>query len=292
MSAGAPIVVEPLGPFSLAASARFIAGWPPGATTQPHEPGTVRLAFALDSYEGHAGAVIREDDGVLSIRVTDESQAQAIARQVKRVLSLDHDARDLPRVVSGDPVVARAHRASGGLRPVLFNSPYEAAAWSILSARTHHRQAQDIRAEISRTVGATLDVDGVEMAAFPTPQQLLELQGLTGLGEEKMRRLRGVAEAALAGGLDPYRLRELGAPDALAELQAVRGIGPFYAGLILVRATGATDLLPPGAEPRLLGAVARAYDRGETITPAELEDIAEGWRPYRTWIAVLMRVAG
>ncbi|MGH2442226.1 MAG: DNA-3-methyladenine glycosylase 2 family protein, partial [Chloroflexota bacterium] len=63
----------------------------------------------------------------------------------------------------------------------------------------------------------------------------------------------------------------------------------FYAGLILIRATGCTDQLSLGSEPRILRAVAHAYGRGETITPAELRDLAERWRPYRTWITVLMR---
>jgi hypothetical protein len=28
------------------------------------------------------------------------------------------------------------------------------------------------------------------------------------------------------------------------------------------------------------------------VTPDELAAIAEGWRPFRTWTAVLLRVAG
>ena len=62
--------------------------------------------------------------------------------------------------------------------------------------------------------------------------------------------------------------------------------------LILLRATGVTDVLTSG-EPRLPSYVAHFYGTGPgPATPAELERITEGWHPFRTWTAVLVRVAG
>lgn len=66
------------------------------------------------------------------------------------------------------------------------------------------------------------------------------------------------------------------------------GIGPFSAELVLIRGVGTTDILPT-AEPRLLRAVARAYELDHEPDLAELGRIAETWRPYRTWVAVLLR---
>jgi DNA-3-methyladenine glycosylase II len=66
----------------------------------------------------------------------------------------------------------------------------------------------------------------------------------------------------------------------------------MYATLILLRATGITDALT-FAEPRLRGYVAHFYGTGtDPASPQELERIAEAWRPFRTWAAVLIRVAG
>ena len=42
--------------------------------------------------------------------------------------------------------------------------------------------------------------------AFPRPQRLLELSEAKGLNAEKVRRLHGLAEAALDGRLDTERL--------------------------------------------------------------------------------------
>lgn len=69
------------------------------------------------------------------------------------------------------------------------------------------------------------------------------------------------------------------------------GIGPFYAALIVVRATGFVDVLPD-QEARLLGLVERLYGLAGPPGPQELAGIAETWRPMRTWAAVLVRAAG
>jgi DNA-3-methyladenine glycosylase II len=80
--------------------------------------------------------------------------------------------------------------------------------------------------------------------------------------------------------------------DALAQLRQLPGIGPAYATLILLRATGVTDVMTFG-EPRLPGYVAHFYGTGPgPASQADLERISQAWRPYRTWTAVLIRAAG
>ncbi|HSH58510.1 MAG TPA: hypothetical protein VK988_02495, partial [Acidimicrobiales bacterium] len=123
------------GPFSLAASVRFIAGWPPAKDLAAGDEDGVRLCFALDSFRGHAGVIIREDGEGLTGHATGDGTPDEVRSQTARILSLDHDATGLERVLRDDAVVGRLHQESGGLRPVLFHSPYEAAAWSVISAR-------------------------------------------------------------------------------------------------------------------------------------------------------------
>ena len=107
----------------------------------------------------------------------------------------------------------------------------------------------------------TFELAGEPVVAFPQPDRLLEAVALPGLSEEKIARLRGVAQAAQAGELDASALRRLGPDAAWSALQEIRGIGPFYAGLIVLRASGFADALLPMPEPRVLasrGAVLRA----------------------------------
>jgi DNA-3-methyladenine glycosylase II len=77
----------------------------------------------------------------------------------------------------------------------------------------------------------------------------------------------------------------------MAALQELPGIGPTYAGLILLRSTGATDIVTLG-EPRLPSYVSKYYGLAHPATPNELSKLAEAWRPFRTWAGVLIRVAG
>jgi DNA-3-methyladenine glycosylase II len=80
--------------------------------------------------------------------------------------------------------------------------------------------------------------------------------------------------------------------DALATLRELRGIGPFWAEGILLRAVGTTDAVTLGEK---LGRqrAAEAYDAPEVAEDdAAFLALAEGWRPYRTWVSVLLRAAG
>ncbi|MDX6676575.1 MAG: DNA-3-methyladenine glycosylase, partial [Solirubrobacteraceae bacterium] len=124
----------------------------------------------------------------------------------------------------------------------------------------------------------------------PLPSRLVDVQAGPGLPEEKAARLRGVAQAALDGQLEPERLRTIEPEAALGELRRLRGIGPFYASLILVRAAGLADV--PIDEPRALTSAAHHYGLDAPPDPAAWATMAERWRPFRTWAIVLLRVAG
>jgi len=140
--------------------------------------------------------------------------------------------------------------AHPGLRPVLFHSPYEAAAWAMLSQRRHRSQATALRRRISAQIGQQFELGGQTEHAFPVPDRLLGLTGFPGLEPRRLERLHGVARAALQGKLEPGRLAAMGTEEAMAELRAMPGLGPVYAGLVLLRSTGVTDALT-AAEPRL-----------------------------------------
>ena len=76
--------------------------------------------------------------------------------------------------------------------------------------------------------------------------------------------------------------------EAMADLKKLPGIGDFSAGLILLRGAGDPDAVP-GQEPRLARAVALAYGLPGPATPEQLREISENWKPYRTWVTLLMR---
>lgn len=275
------------GPFSLAAAAGFGFGQREATTGD-----TMRLAFVLDGQSGQVGVILEQAaDGVVRGRWQGDGATEAVSSQTARVLSLDHDGDAWLEVGRRDPVIGTLQAAHPGQRPVLFHSPYEAAAWCVISARRPHHESTVMRRRIAEQLGRRFELDNQPMDAFPTPERLLALDASSGLPEEKVVRLHGVARAALDGRFDVDALLRLGPDAAMTSLRELRGIGPFYAALIAIRATGFTDVLPEG-EPRILAYAGKHYGDGSPLSPNRLAAVAEPWRPFRTWAAVLIRLAG
>jgi DNA-3-methyladenine glycosylase II len=253
----------------------------------------MRLAFVTDDMAHHAGVCLTQGpDGVVSADIETDGDPEAAWRQALRVLSLDHSGAAWAEVGRQDPVIGRLQDQHEGLRPVLFHSPYEAAAWAIISARRHRSTAAVIRERICDDLGQAFTLAGERLAAFPLPTRLLAAESLPSIAPRRMPWLHAVARAALDGMLDPARLAAMDPAAAITRLRELPGIGPAYATLITARATGATDILT-FSEPRMPEYVAHFYGLGPA--PATLEQLAElsqKWQPFRTWAAVLLRVAG
>jgi DNA-3-methyladenine glycosylase II len=290
------------GPFSLTAAASF--GFGPGTGRPYPEAGLMRLAFVADDLRHQVGVVIRQEPGGdlaaefagpaddaaggATGGATDGAAAEA---QIRRILCIDQPAAGWLAAGRADPVLGAVQATHAGLRPVLFHSPYEAAAWAMLAQRRHRSQAAAVRHRLAAAIGRGFDLAGEREYAFPLPEQLLALDSFPGIDAVRMQRLHGVADAALAGRLEPARLAAMPAEEAMPELQSISGLGPVYAGLVYLRATGVTDALT-ASEPRLASYLRHYYRLAETPDAQAIRRIAEPWRPFRTWAGVLFRVAG
>jgi DNA-3-methyladenine glycosylase II len=278
--------LTPQGPFSLAASKAFIEGFP-AAPALPTAGAAVRVAFSLEGSFGGAVAVLRqaERDGRVDVVVTASGPIDAVrARdQLARMFSLDIDGRLFASIGERDAIIGELQQQLDMLRPVLFPSPYEAAAWAVLSQRISMKQAAGIKARLATALGAQVEIDGRTVTTFPAPAVLLRTPSFEGIPSVKWQRLQTVAAAAQEGFLDGARLRALPADHAIASLQQLSGIGPFSAELIVIRGAGAPDVAPT-AEARITAIVAERY--GSSVAEA-----ARAWAPLRSWCSVLLRVA-
>lgn len=279
--------IVPNGTFSLKESVEFGFG-------QRHAEefdGIMRLAFCLDRSDRQVGVEVTQDAAGVHGTVRGDPVDEATVRaQVARVLSLDQDIAGFEDVGGRDPVIGQLQRVAPGLLPPLFYSPYEAAVWSVLSARRPAVQMAEVRRRLSEQHGATFQLAGKSVAALPTPAQLSTVKQFPGITPDKLERIHAVAKAALKGALDVSYLRSIGPDAAIGELQRLKGIGPFYSSLITVRAVGFTDALPT-EEPMVREAVGRLYGPSGPCSIEQLVEIAEKWRPYRTWCCVLIRAA-
>jgi DNA-3-methyladenine glycosylase II len=280
--------LEPGGPFSLHSAISFLQGFAP-ALHGRGQTGHLHLAFVPDGERRAAGACVRSLDGGLIVEVSGPAEPGAAARQVERILSLDVDGSGFPAVGERDPAIGRLQARYPGLRPVSFLSPFEAGAWFVLSQRIRAAQAVALKARITDELGERVAICGEERAAFPAPGVVAELEGLAGLPERKLATLRALAQAAAQGELDGERLRAMGGEAAVEELQRLPGVGPFTAQGIVVRGANEPDYLAT-AEPRMAQAAALAFGLDAPLAPEELARRGEAWRPYRSWVGLLLRV--
>lgn len=268
-------------PFSLQAAAAFAVSFP--GTQAADDDGGLRVAWAVDGDWRTVGVALRQDGEQIhgEFAGSPPSDLEAAARRdIERILCLDVDAREFLEVGRRDPVVGTLQKNAPGLRPVLFFTPYEAAAWSIIGQRIAMSQAAVVKQRLADGLG--------QAGAFPAPERLAELTGpQRGLTERKIEQLRGLGLAAAEGRLNRDRLRKMTVDDALADLQQLAGIGPFSAELVLIRGVGAPDALPT-VERRLEAATRALYGLDES---ADITSLAEGWRPFRSWVAFLVRAS-
>lgn len=261
------------GPWSLATSRRFWEGFTPSALATSDDPATLRTVFRVDHDWSRAAVDVTQDGSTAHLHLSGDGDLEAAAAQVCRFLSLDVDARGWTDVAGRDPVIADAQHRLPGLRPCGFHSPYEAAAWSVLSQRLRIVQAARLRDR--------LVADHGDDGAFPAPPTLATLEA--DLPGRKAEYLRAVAEAALDGLLDSAALRNMDPADAAGRVQQVRGLGPFAAELVVIRGANHPDALPR-QERRLAEEVAYRYGAERTLA-----EVSENWRPFRSWASVHLR---
>jgi DNA-3-methyladenine glycosylase II len=251
----------------------------------------MRMAFRVDGdLETAVGVEVRQRGDSLDLTVHGKADPDVVAAQVARIVSCDHDGEGFAHLGRRDPVIGALQQAAPGLRPALFYSPYEAAVWSVISARRARPQGIRLRERLNEAHGERFELSGQTVSALPAPSRLADLTDLPGLPADRLPRLHAVAAAAQRGDLDVDRLVALGPEAAAQAVQELPGIGPFYSQLIVVRACGFVDVLPAD-EARSRQAVHELYGITTPMTDEEYASFADRWRPYRTWAVVLVRAA-
>ena len=106
-----------------------------------------------------------------------------------------------------------------------------------------------------------------------------------GLSRAKTRYLKHLARSFLDGSLDPDGWAGLDDDGVIAELTKIMGIGRWTADMFLIFTLLRSDVLPLG-DVGLRRAMGTHYKGSGKLDTAEMERIAEAWRPWRsvaTW---------
>ncbi len=191
------------------------------------------------------------------------------------------ERRASEQLSEADPVLGALIAAVGPLGSSRSGRPdrddhYGALVRSITGQQLSVKAASSIYARLTARFGGRP----------PTPQEILaddpeELRAAAGLSRAKVSYLRSLAEHVLSGELELERMNKLPDEQVQAELLAVKGIGVWTSHMFLMFHLGRPDILPVG-DLGIRRAIERAYGLDELPAAAQMEEIAEPWRPHRT----------
>ncbi len=188
---------------------------------------------------------------------------------------------EIEHLSESDPVLARIIEQVGKLPRTRSGRPdpgdhYGALVRSIVGQQLSVLAARAIYARLTERFGGRA----------PTPQEILddepeELRAAAGLSRAKVGFLRSLAEHVLSGELELEKLDTLSDGEVIAELIAVKGLGEWTSHMFLMFELERPDVLAVG-DLGIRRAIERAYGLGALPDAAEMEALAEPWRPYRT----------
>ena len=239
--------------------------------------------------DGQAGAIeIRRDAAgiALTLHGIGTPGIFPVVQRCREMFDLDAPMQDIANVLSRDAVLGQLLNKTRGVRVPGAWDGFELTVRAILGQQVSVKAATTIAGRITRTYGEPFRDQGFSNLThvFPAPERLARARfNNTGLTRRRAATLRRVAQAVVNGSLSFDASQD---PEAFREsLIAIPGIGEWTAQYVAMRAMKNPDAFP-AADLGLL----RAFDEPgrQRLRPTQLEEMSQGWRPWRAYAAVLL----
>lgn len=250
-----------------------------------------RRSFRLGNARGHLTVAPGKKVNTLDISIRADAHARAnssppirqIAARARRIFDLDAEPSAIASAFADDPVLAPRLAQAGSIRvPGAFDG-FELGVRAILGQQVSVKGATTLAGRIVKRCGEALcEADGAITHYFPSPEALADgdLSGL-GLTGGRILALKAFSRAVANGKVNFSPAT--GLDEKIEELRAVSGIGPWTAHYIALRAIGEPDAFPAAD----LG-LRKAAGNGVPISTRAMEDMAQAWRPWRGYAALLL----
>ncbi|GAA2077311.1 AlkA N-terminal domain-containing protein [Aeromicrobium tamlense] len=219
------------------------------------------------------------------LELTDLRDLAPAVQRCRRLLDLDADPAAIDEALSADPLLARLVQEAPGMRLPGQVDGFEMVMRAIVGQQVSVAGARTILGRVARSRGTEVDLELAHRHglthAFATAESVAEAAPEEfAMPRGRAAAILAVAHAVASGDLDLHPGADRAA--ARERLLAVRGIGPWTADYVRMRALGDPDVLLD-TDLVLRRVLAReGLDRTRT----------ERWRPWRSYASLhLWRVA-
>lgn len=165
-------------------------------------------------------------------------------------------------------------------------SPQDDYFFTVLDAIASQQLSSKVAATIVSRIRALVPGEDTPTAAqiFALPDQALRDVGLSWA---KVSYIKDLARRVVSGELDLVHVSAMSDEEIIKELVAVKGIGRWTAEMFLIFSLGRPDVFAVD-DYGLRVAMKRLYDLTDLPKPAPMREIAERWRPYRSYASLYL----
>jgi AraC family transcriptional regulator of adaptative response / DNA-3-methyladenine glycosylase II len=213
----------------------------------------------------------------LHLRMSDTSELMSIVATVRRMFDLDAQPEEIRESLQQDPMLKPLLDQTPGIRSPVVASVFESCVRGVLGQQISIEAARRLNEKLRLACDSQLDLDGLPVAVFPTPQQLAALPDSEfPMPGTRRNTLRAICQYFADNPADS-------AAQVLADLAAVKGIGPWTTTMLAMRGFGDPDCFPLSD----LGLI-KAADNLAGLGKKELCSKTELWKPWRSYAANLL----
>ena len=220
---------------------------------------------------------------LLTVSLSDSRDLMSIVERLRRMFDLDANMTAIHDVLATDAVLKRSVAKKPGLRLPGAWDPFEAAIRAVVGQQVSVKGARTVLGRIAAKAGPRFEsADRPELRHFfPTAHELntCDLGGI-GVPETRVRTVKALAEE-----VDRKRLSFVvkgSLSDFIEQLTRIPGVGDWTSQYIAMRAMGEPDAFPAAD----LGIIKALRQGNKRLTPKQILQIAQKWRPWRAYAAM------
>jgi AraC family transcriptional regulator of adaptative response / DNA-3-methyladenine glycosylase II len=226
-------------------------------------------SFSAGAYDRGAIHVVHDASRrslILSLPTELVPQIRKLVTRARHLFDADADPEPIASHLMSDRLLRPILRRHAGIRVPGAWDPFEVAVRAIVGQQVS-------------VAGATTTMRKLigDSRSFPAAAELATAH-IGGMPKQRAETIRRLAAAVAEG--DPVLERAASLEESIARLTSIKGIGPWTAHYIAMRVLREPDAFPAGDLVLQKAAGARSE--------AELRRMAERWRPWRAYAAMLL----